>query len=140
MYLRFLIVFLISVMSVPAVAQPDKGIFYDCDMTRIKKFEFWVSSKIGIVILDSGRVVVSDGVTLAYGESLVDAAVTRNTESDLHINWALEGGLREGEVLFPDAEFAAKLSKSTNRIRVSGKRRGDRRFFSGRGQCTVRVD
>ncbi len=139
MLFRLVLASLIALITLPAQAQSTKGVFYDCNMTRQKDFEFWVSSKIGIVVLNDGKVVVSDRVTLAYGESIVYAQVTRNTATDLHIKWSLEGGLRRGEVLFPYAEYTAKLSKASKKLRVSGKLRGNRRSFFGRGQCTERV-
>lgn len=120
-------------------AQSASGVFYDCDMTPTKKNEFWVSSKIGVVVLDSGEVVVSDAVTINYGVNTVSAAVQRNTDSEIRLNWRLEGGLREGKYLLPDAEYTATISKPSNRIKVRGKLPGIRRSFSGKGQCTLRT-
>ncbi|MEM9636650.1 MAG: hypothetical protein AAGA94_03330 [Pseudomonadota bacterium] len=125
-----------------AAAQPAQGVFYDCDMRPSKRNDFWISTKIGIVLLDSGAVVVSDGVTLAYGLGTAKGALLRDTKREIRVSWRLEGGLRQRddrEVILPTAEYTATISKPSNRITVRGKLPGHRDRFSGRGQCTPRV-
>lgn len=119
-----------------------QGVFYDCDMTRSDRNSFWISSKIGIVLLDDGTAVVSDGVILAYRGGTLKASRLRKSERDIKVDWRLSGGLvkaKDREVLLPDAEYTAVITKPSNRIRVRGKLPGNRRSFSGRGQCTPRV-
>ncbi len=126
-----------------AAAQTAQGVFYDCDMRPTQRNDFWISTKIGIVLLDSGAVVVSDRVTLAYGVGTTPGTLRRNTDRELQVVWRLEGGLRKQNdraLILPDAEYTATISKPSNRILVRGKLTGHRNSFSGRGQCTPRKE
>ncbi|WP_300056113.1 hypothetical protein [uncultured Roseobacter sp.] len=120
-----------------------RGVLYDCDMNPNQRNDFWISTKIGIVLLDSGGVVVSDGVTLAYGVGTVPGTLVRQSERELRVSWRLEGGLRQRddrEVILPTAEYAATISKPSHRITVRGKLPGHRGSFHGRGQCKPRAE
>ncbi|MDW3222471.1 MAG: hypothetical protein R8G34_06205 [Paracoccaceae bacterium] len=126
-----------------AAAQTTGGVFYDCDMTRSERNAFWISNKIGIVLLQDGSAVVSDGVILNYRRSTLKASRLTTTERDIKLDWRLTGGLlqaKDREILLPDAEYSAVISKPSNQIRVRGNLPGHRRSFSGRGQCKLRVE
>ncbi|MCV3272585.1 hypothetical protein [Roseobacter sinensis] len=130
------------VQAPDAAAQTAQGVLYDCDMSPSRRNEFWISTKIGFVLLDTGAVVISDGVTLAYGVGTAPGTLLRNTDREIRVSWQLEGGLRQRrdrEVIFPNAEYTATISKPSNRITVRGKLPGHRSSFSGRGQCVMRA-
>ncbi|WP_299966928.1 hypothetical protein [uncultured Roseobacter sp.] len=125
-----------------AVARDAKGVLYDCDMQPSKTNDFWISTKIGIVVLNDGSVVVSDGVSLNYPGGTARAALQRNTDREMRLDWRLAGGIgksKDREFLLPDAEYSAVIEKPSNRIHVRGWLPEFRKRFSGSGTCTPRV-
>ncbi|WP_299502657.1 hypothetical protein [uncultured Roseobacter sp.] len=123
-----------------AAGDQSRGVFYDCNMRVTKSNDFWVSNKIGIVVLNNGKVVVSDGVILGYGLSTVTAEVVSSTDNELRLKWQVEGGLREKNYILPDAQYTARIKRPSNQITVRGKLPGYRKNFSGKGQCTLRQE
>ncbi|WP_159980334.1 hypothetical protein [Roseobacter cerasinus] len=122
-------------------AQGRAGFIYECDMRTSKSNEFWISSKIGIVLLKDGSVVVSDGVSIHYPGGTAKAAVRENSDSTMRLDWRLEGGLAKSqgrEFILLDAEYSATLDKASNQIRVRARLPEYRKRFSGSGTCKIR--
>lgn len=131
----------LGLFSADVAAQSTQGVLYDCDMRPSKANEFWISTKIGIVFLKDGSVVVSDGVLLNYPGGTAKAALRRNTDDEIRLAWRLAGGVgksKRGEFLLPDAEYTAVIEKPSNRIRVRGWLPEYRKRVSGSGTCRLR--
>jgi len=124
--------------AMPGAAQQANGVFYECDMTSRSRHADWVSSKLGIVMLDNGDVVVSDRFTMIYGPGTVSAKVEAQTQETLAISWGLAGGLREDKYLLPDVEYSARLDRADNKLRLKGRFPSKRVQFSGKGSCVIR--
>lgn len=133
---------LLSAMMLPSDVKAQAGaVFYECDLTHNEESKFWVSAKMGIVVLKDASIRISDGASLAYGVSPLPVQVVRNTEQEMRLSWQLEGGLRQQDgrpILVPSAEYTARLIKATNRLTVRGKLQGIRRSFSGKGTCVIK--
>lgn len=112
------------------------GVFYDCDMdTKIKNG--WVSSKIGIVIDDAGKVTVIDSIILnVIGEPLTARATQRGDR--MRITWNIANAKDSRGQHIPTFRYVANLNTKTQAISVSAKPVVAPQRWSAKGTCKLR--
>lgn len=109
---------------------------YECDLTGNGKSRGWIAEKMVIAIEPNGQVIVTDGRILHYKQDPMIAKVTKNTDQNLKLRWALRNIRDGGNQLIERLNHEASLNKKTNEITVRvdvAKWPGNR--FSGRGTC-----
>jgi len=127
----------LSSIGIPVQVQA-KGVLYDCDITEKRQGVGWISDKMAIVVMQNGRVVVSDAVILQFNRQPMQVRVGRNTDRKLVIRWTLNNVVNGSNQTTPAFEYSATLKKATNEIAVYANPDGYPTRFSGKGRCTLR--
>jgi hypothetical protein len=111
----------------PALAS---GVLYECDIPKKRDGLFWISDKIGIVIMSAGEVAVSEQVTLLFNKAPVKAPVTRYNDRRMVIRWTVKDAACGDNQRIDGFDYSAVLIKATNNILVHADPVGFRKIFN----------
>ncbi|WP_227269766.1 hypothetical protein [Roseobacter weihaiensis] len=115
------------------------GVLYDCDMTEKRQGVGWISDKIGIVITNTAKVVVSDAVILQFYQRPLEGRLSRNNDRKLVVRWRLKNIVNGANQTTTAFDYTATITKATNRITVYANPDGYPNRFSGRGTCVLKT-
>ncbi len=132
---RFLSVIALCALAVPAAA---KSTLYDCDITERKKGVDWVSPKVVVIIEDTGKVQVVDGIIMHFHEKPMSAKVRRKGDV-LRVQWTLAGISDSMNQNIPQMRYSADLNTKAKTMELLVKPVGFPQRWRGKGTCETRT-
>ncbi|ABG31389.1 hypothetical protein RD1_1770 [Roseobacter denitrificans OCh 114] len=114
------------------------GTYYDCDINTTRASGGWVSEKLAIIMKENGQVLVSDSVVLQFNKAPIVARVTRNNDRKMVVRWRLNNNVNSQNQQTPSFDYTASLTKSNNKVHVSGSPDGYPNRFTGSGTCVLK--
>jgi hypothetical protein len=128
-----------SVMTALIFAAPASasGTLYDCAVKQTSGPRGWISSRIGIVIDDTGAAQIIDSLTLQF-ETGPRPARLRRKDDTLRLNWSFEALNDKANTIIPKFSFSGTLDTKTGAFKVRGKPARFPQNVRGQGTCTSR--